>query len=322
MTSLGPRSLSGRGGGPSDERRPFLQRVRRVVVARVDWLLGKGPPPHVQQIRELRGEIAEMHRAILQGWAGELLVTPWRESGARPTAPDVAAPAEAKLAHCRRELAAALDELEFRTRQWRAMAEGTGPVPPYDHGFVLPDLVASPGAGHSGHYVKRFQSRPTATGLTARQAFVLEARCLMRLQTLSGAARHFPAPVAFAPDDPSITLSHVGWSLDSAEARALARRLRLPVQGYFEQIDSIVEGLERASVVHLDLLQNARNVLLAEDGRLSLVDFDIAVIDDQPFSAEIQRRHDEWNAGGRFARTRRQLVRSVERFLDAADKGV
>ena len=140
----------------------------------------------------------------------------------------------------------------------------------------------------------------------------------MRLQELGKLARHFPKPLQFAPEEPSIVVTHMGQSLDQIAPNEREQRAAQIAGSYVNQINAIVDSLERASIVHLDLLMNGRNLLLDDTGRLALVDYDIAVIDDHPFSAEIERRYKEWHAGGRYARTRRQLIRSVERFIGMA----
>lgn len=216
-------------------------------------------------------------------------------------------------------LAAARLELDFRVARWRECAARLPAVAgDPDHGFA----PAPTGPLQSAHdrpvHEKQLFSRPLISGLTARQAFFLEASCLIRLQEHGEGARHFPAPVALDPVGHRITMTRQGTSLDLLDPPQRAERAALIRGDHRDQLRLIVETLERARVVHLDMHPNGRNIAVCEAGTISLIDFDMATIDGHAFSGEIARRHADWSQNGGYERTLRQLTGIVSDFIASA----
>lgn len=217
------------------------------------------------------------------------------------------------------QLQVALSELEFRANHLRDVIAGQGSGCLHGCGHPVPSLSPLPSAAVSAVHAKQYASRPLINGLTAWQACHLEALCLTRLQEEGGeAAAHFPAVVEMDSRRHRIVLTHQGLSLDRVartDRASVAAQIR---DSFREQLAVIVNAMKRARVVHLDMRPTGHNITVDDDGRLSLIDFDTALIDDSPFSAEIARRHAEWLNGGRYGRTLNQLIHVVELFLRSA----
>lgn len=284
----------------------WLQRSGSRLLSRI----GLTRKHHWQRVAHRAEQLeAEVHRlrAALQA------PPPPPGNDGRPTRRDLLD----RLDQHKHQLALALQELEFRTARWRECAEGrAGADPFYDYGFAAVPLSPSP-AGSFATVDKQARARPFISGLTARQAYHLEALCLTRLQAQPGAgAAHFPAPVAFDRDAHRITMTHQGSSLDRIPVTERAASGQL-IGDYHDQVALMIETMKAARVVHLDLNVAGGNVALAACGRLSLIDFDVATIDDVAFSAKIAMHHAEWRSGGAWEQTRVKLTRIVEEFLEA-----
>lgn len=225
-----------------------------------------------------------------------------------------------KLAARNRQLEAALRELDFRTARWRACAEGRAEERnPYDHGFRAVSLPHLGPQRDRPTYKKALQDRPMNSGLTGLQAYHLEVLCLTRLQQQgSPGSAHFPALVQLDPGSLRITMTHQGRALNRIAVRDRAGCAALIRHSFPDQLALIVRTLEQARIVHLDV--HPGNIVIDEGGCLSLIDFDIATADDLPFSAEIARRHTEWQQSDRYAHTLHRLTHIVTMFIRAADR--
>lgn len=127
---------------------------------------------------------------------------------------------------------------------------------------------------------------PKGTGITALQAFFLELDCLARINRVLGdlpTPRHFPLLRGFGVDDLVLELSWDGASLDK-----LTTPHTIPEAD--RQIDDIVATLEQADICHLDIHESGKNLLVDSEGRLTLIDFNRAVIGNRPVNPLMARR--------------------------------
>ena len=256
-------------------------------------------------------ELERVHRAIARDGDAQQSV------GASPaTAPDPETAAE-ELILRRRQLSAALRELEFHARHWElAAGPGARDWQRYRLGFADPAIRPLPLPRSRATRIKMYRDRPLVSGLTARQAFHLEALCLSRLQDATGAAAgHFPRLVAVDSDRCRLTLTEQGHSLDLIDPAFLRRVAARLAKDAGEQLARIVGAMEAARVVHLDPLRDGHNLTVDQDGLISLIDFDIATIDDMPFSAEISARHAQWRRAGGYQTTLRRLREVLDRRI-------
>ncbi|MDO5658118.1 MAG: hypothetical protein Q4G36_07325 [Paracoccus sp. (in: a-proteobacteria)] len=218
------------------------------------------------------------------------------------------------------QLRDARSEIVFRTGLWRAAVEGAGGPDAAALGFAPLRLRGNPKvAPDAPCYVKTYRDRLSVSGLEAHRACWLELECLARLQSLDPeSAAHFPRPLALEPERPELTLSWQGWSLDCVppdRQAGIAARLAPRIEA---QTAVIVAALERAGVVHLDLNYSGDNLAVDEEGRVSLIDFDIAACDETPISAPLIRRLNGWRSSGGYDQTAMLISRLLRHFCDSA----
>lgn len=244
------------------------------------------------------------------------------ENTAQPTSAD-----PVKLAHRVNLLNGQLDrakaEIAFRTRHWSRAAVGQGRAASlvrfgFDKLHLTPPAPVPDGPYHDKHY----QERLAVSGLEAHRACWLELSCLNRLQELGGRiAARFPAPVALCAETPRLTMTHQGWSLDLVPEdlrERIAAKLRPRIAC---QSAEIAGALARAQVIHLDLHASGRNLTIDAEGQVSLIDFDIAALDEHPISAPIAQRLRRWRAAGGYGATRDQIAAQLDRFCTQAGMG-
>lgn len=125
------------------------------------------------------------------------------------------------------------------------------------------------------------------SGLTRKQAFYLELDCLGRInECLNGTEKNFPTLVDYNVTNFSITTSFDGYSLD--KLNSLVR-----VDDFESQVSHIVKVLFEAQVSHLDHHTSGKNIVVSEDGILTLIDFDTAQVKEVSFSKAIEDRWHE-----------------------------
>lgn len=100
---------------------------------------------------------------------------------------------------------------------------------------------------------------------------------------------HFPFPVLIKISEENLTveMSYCGWSLD--QFPWLVKPLK--ILNYKAQVENIVAMLVKSRVMHLDLRPDGKNLCVDREGNISMIDFDIVVINDEkPLSGQIKRR--------------------------------
>jgi len=130
-------------------------------------------------------------------------------------------------------------------------------------GFGRVELCASP----EGLRVRRVASggRLPGSRWIARLLLARERRALRALDGLPGVAR----VIEVAPDDSALVRSWIA-------GRALCEASELP-RDFFERLEELVSALHERGVCHNDLHKEG-NVLVGEDGRPGLVDFQLASV--------------------------------------------
>ena len=179
--------------------------------------------------------------------------------------------------------------------------------------FELHELLKADNLGRiergtfEGRPVVRRVAAAGLAGLVARPLLRREARALARLADLAGVA-----PLAAPAGRAELLRGFVpGVPLHRAE--------RLPAD-FFDHLAALVRGLHARGVAHNDLHKEP-NVLVAEDGRPALVDFQLASLhrpgsrrlarraaEDLRQVAKHARRYAERDGGRRTARAERGLV--------------
>jgi RIO-like serine/threonine protein kinase len=128
-------------------------------------------------------------------------------------------------------------------------------------------------------------------GLTKNQAIALESQCLSRLNS-----EHFPKLIESNGD--CLIMSYQGVSLDKLRKNTIIPNPK-------KQIREIIKQLEENNIVHLDMHSSGKNLCVDKNGTLSIIDFDMAVIDDTVMSNTLQHFYDIYLNNGKkkfFAR--------------------
>lgn len=134
-------------------------------------------------------------------------------------------------------------------------------------------------------HVKKYRDRPyTFSGLTKQQAFLLELYSLAVLNkegtNIDG---YFPKLVGFDKQNYTITTSFNGVAVNELVSPILVNNLD-------DQCEKIVNALEVSSVIHLDDHFSGKNLVVNQKGVISLIDFDIAVVNNICISLYFEKR--------------------------------
>ena len=123
------------------------------------------------------------------------------------------------------------------------------------------------------------------SGLSAKQSFVLEFNCLNSLKETfvceCGYGDHFPKILNYNANKLELVISYMGPTIYNINP------LELMIPDLKSQCRCIVKNLKNAGVKHLDIHKN--NLCLSK-GVLSLIDFDIAYIENEEILTELIKR--------------------------------
>lgn len=214
-----------------------------------------------------------------------------------------------KRAKLKQRHLAALREIAFLRARLQAV-ERYGPQQPIM--MHADSLVAEvqPRKGQETLW-KSARDRLLWSGLTADQAFFLECDCLQRLARVTGQCRpHFPQLIAMKPQDYAFEITHQGPTV----LQLVQEGTRVEVPDMAGQVARIVAQMRAASVIHLDMHPDGRNLSVAEDGHVSVIDFDIAACDEVAFSGMIERHLRRFHANGGhdgFARLLHEILAQI-----------
>ena len=134
------------------------------------------------------------------------------------------------------------------------------------------------------------------TGLTRKEGFDLEKDCLIILNSnfkclCDVKCEHFPKIISCDPDKYKFILSNCGYSLDKYELFVKTKKIKpITIKNMEEQIDCIIYNLKKSKIKHLDMHPSGKNICINEKGVISLIDFDIASIDNNYKSGKIKDR--------------------------------
>lgn len=132
------------------------------------------------------------------------------------------------------------------------------------------------------------------SGLTNKEQFVLEKMCLEKLNSnfkclCRNKCRHFPSIVSIS--NGSLKLSNCGVSLNNYRNFVKNKEIDpIRINNVEEQINCILNNLEKNNIKHLDMCLDGKNLCVSKTGVLSLIDFNIASIDDKYTTDKIKTR--------------------------------
>lgn len=188
-----------------------------------------------------------------------------------------------------------LDYLRDRCCELEAELEKSRPG--FERLFPTQNMLTNglPGTSNckEGTFRKYYETKNRWVGMTARQRLYIESWCLKRLNTSSPKgfeSVYFPELYSVSTESSFIEMSHCGTSLDQICRNGPAIVVNNPAR----QIEEIVHLMEVSGVRHLDLRADGKNLCVSAEGRLTLIDFDIAVLEGEiPFSAQVFERYSE-----------------------------
>jgi hypothetical protein len=133
-------------------------------------------------------------------------------------------------------------------------------------------------------------------GLTKKSAFKLEKDCLDLLNKnyeciCEKKSRHFPIIHNYDDINYTFNLSYCGKTIKELNSCATTKSERNKYRhpNLKSQLDCIMFNLQKNKIKHLDM-HKGKNLCINKKGVLSLIDFDIAVIDDKFLSEKIEKR--------------------------------
>ena len=119
-------------------------------------------------------------------------------------------------------------------------------------------------------------------GLSRKEEFLLEKTCLEKINSnfkclCNNKARHFPQIVSSS--NGNLKLSNCGVSLNNYKNYLRNKEIDpIKISDLDQQIDCILENLKKNQIKQLDMCFDGKNLCVSKTGILSLIDFNIASI--------------------------------------------
>jgi len=135
-------------------------------------------------------------------------------------------------------------------------------------------------------------------GLTREQAFTLEKDCLTLLNNNFECicnikcSSHFPIIKELIEDKFTFILSNCGPDIKSYNKQNIEK---MHINNINEQINCIIHNLKKNKIINFDLSKNGKNICISKEGIISMIDFDMAVIDNNILSTQLQKYYDKQN---------------------------
>ena len=132
------------------------------------------------------------------------------------------------------------------------------------------------------------------SGLTNEEQYVLEKTCLKKLNSnfkclCSDKCNHFPFIIS--DSNGTLKLSNCGVSLNYYRNFVKNKEIdSITIKNVEQQINCILNNLEKNNIKHLDMCLDGKNLCVSKKGVLSLIDFNIASIDDKYTTDKIKNR--------------------------------
>lgn len=123
-----------------------------------------------------------------------------------------------------------------------------------------------------------------------QEYFQLELECLQRLSFSS----HVPNVLDVDYDTNTILLQHAG----KCPKELQIGNQKVKIKNKELQLNQIIEDLKLAKVHHLDV--NYGNILINRFGKLSIIDFTYACLDEKPITSKLKKRLIKLKAAGEY----------------------
>ena len=133
-------------------------------------------------------------------------------------------------------------------------------------------------------------------GLTRTEAYNLEKECLACIKNNFECLckikhNHFPELIEFDDEKYQFILSNCGISV---KEYTKLKKNNIIITNKEEQVNCIVENLKKMNIIHLDMSPNGKNMCINEDGIISIIDFDIAIINNNILSEQIKKLYNQY----------------------------
>lgn len=158
-------------------------------------------------------------------------------------------------------------------------------------------------------------------GLTRKQGFNLEKDCLILLNSnfkclCDVKCEHFPKIISYDADKYMFTFSNCGYSLDKYELLVKTKKIKpIIIKNMKEQIDCIIHNLKKCKIKHLDMVLNGKNICINNKGIISLIDFDIASIDNNYKSEKIKNMANAYDKDGYYIKLKNELISIIYKII-------
>tara|TARA_B100000963_G_scaffold260829_1_gene229065 strand:- start:507 stop:1163 length:657 start_codon:yes stop_codon:yes gene_type:complete len=132
------------------------------------------------------------------------------------------------------------------------------------------------------------------SGLTQKEQFILEKTCLNKINKnftciCKKKSNHFPK--ICSSTNGNLTLTNCGVSLNNYKKYVKNNEIDpIVIKNKEEQINCILHNLEKNKVKHLDMCTDGKNLCVSKFGILSLIDFNIASINNECTTNQIRIR--------------------------------
>ena len=158
-------------------------------------------------------------------------------------------------------------------------------------------------------------------GLTRKDGFDLEKDCLTivnsNFECLCGVkCKHFPKIILCNPDKYKFKFSNCGYSLNKYELLVNTKKIKpITIKNMEEQIDCIIYNLKKCKIKHLDMHPSGKNICINNKGIISLIDFDIAAIDNNYKSENIKDLANAYEKDGYYIKLKKQFISIISSEL-------
>ena len=156
-------------------------------------------------------------------------------------------------------------------------------------------------------------------GLTRKEGFNLEKDCLILLNSnfkclCDVKCEHFPKIISCDPGKYKFIFSNCGYSLEKYERLVKTKKIKpIIIKNMEEQIECIIYNLKKSKIKHLDMHPSGKNVCINNKGIISVIDFDIASIDNNYKSKQIKDGAERY--GKYYIEFKKKLISIISKII-------
>jgi len=155
-------------------------------------------------------------------------------------------------------------------------------------------------------------------GLTRNEAYNLEKECLICINNnfeclCKIKQNHFPKLIDFDDEKYQFVLSNCGICIKEYNK---SKKKNIIIANKKEQVNCIIENLKKMNIIHLDMSTNGKNMCITEDGIISIIDFDIAIINNNSLSEQITKLYNQYTIKDNYYdNIRKKILKIVNKSI-------